>query len=111
ENDDAENVLSGIDFLRNMELTGQRYDFTGKKIAVIGGGNTAMDCCRTAMRCGGEKVYIIYRRTENEMPANKIEIHESKLEGIEYMFLTAPAKVNMDESGKLKSLTCFKMQL
>lgn len=111
ENDDAENVLSGIDFLRNMELTGQRYDFTGKKIAVIGGGNTAMDCCRTAMRCGGEKVYIIYRRTENEMPANKIEIHESKLEGIEYMFLTAPARVNMDESGKLKSLTCFKMQL
>jgi formate dehydrogenase major subunit len=111
ENDNAENVLSGIDFLRNMELTGQRYDFTGKKIAVIGGGNTAMDCCRTAMRCGGEKVYIIYRRTENEMPANKIEIHESKLEGIEYMFLTAPAKVNTDENGKLKSLTCFRMQL
>ena len=111
ENDKAENVLSGIDFLRNMEMTGQHYDFSGKHVGVIGGGNTAMDCCRTSMRCNAEKVYIIYRRTENEMPANPIEIHESKLEGIEYLFLTAPAKVNMDESGKLKSLSCFKMEL
>jgi formate dehydrogenase major subunit len=110
-NDNAENVLSGIDFLRNMEMTGQRYDFTGKKVAVIGGGNTAMDCCRTSMRCGAEKVYIIYRRTEKEMPANPIEIHESKLEGIEYLFLTAPAKVNMDDKGRLKTLTCYKMKL
>jgi formate dehydrogenase major subunit len=111
ENDKAENVLSGIDFLRNMEMTGQHYDFSGKHVGVIGGGNTAMDCCRTSMRCYAEKVYVIYRRTEKEMPANPIEIHESKLEGIEYLFLTAPAKVNMDESGKLKSLSCFKMEL
>jgi len=111
ENDNAGNVLSGIDFLRNMEITGQHYDFTGKKVAVIGGGNTAMDCCRTAARCGAEKTYIIYRRTEKEMPANPIEIHESRLEGVEYMFLTAPGKVNVDEKGCLKSLTCFKMQL
>jgi formate dehydrogenase major subunit len=111
ENDKAENVLSGIDFLRNMEMTGQHYDFSGKHVGVIGGGNTAMDCCRTSMRCNAEKVYIIYRRTEKEMPANPIEIHESKIEGIEYLFLTAPAKVNMDDSGKLKSLSCFKMEL
>ncbi len=111
ENDDAENVLSGIDFLRNMEMTAQKYNFKGKTVAVIGGGNTAMDCCRTANRCGAEKVYVIYRRTEKEMPANPIEIHESKLEGIEYMFLTAPAKVNKDEEGRLKTLTCIKMQL
>lgn len=111
ENDRAENVLSGIDFLRNMEITGQRYDFTGKKVAVIGGGNTAMDCCRTAIRCGAEKVYVIYRRTEKEMPANPIEIHESKLEGVEYLFLTAPGRVNVDDKGRVKSLTCFKMQL
>ncbi|HEY5122618.1 MAG TPA: molybdopterin-dependent oxidoreductase [Ignavibacteria bacterium] len=111
ENDNAKNVLSGIDFLRTMELTGKKYDFKGKKVAVIGGGNTAMDCCRSSIRCGAEKVYIIYRRTEKEMPANPIEIHESKLEGVEYMFLTAPAKVNIDDKGKLKTLTCFKMQL
>ena len=111
ENDDAGNIFSGIDFLRNMEMTGQKYDFTGKKVGVIGGGNTAMDCCRTAMRCGSTDVTVLYRRTEKEMPANPIEIHESKLEGIKYSFLTAPAKVNKDDKGNLQSLTCYKMQL
>jgi formate dehydrogenase major subunit len=111
EGDDAENVISGIDFLKEMELSGEKYNFKGKTIAVIGGGNTAMDCCRTSIRCGAEKVYVIYRRTEKEMPANPIEIHESKIEGVEYMFLTAPVKVNKDEQGKLKSLTCIKMGL
>ena len=109
--DDAENVFSGIDFLKNMEVTGQRYDFKGKTVAVVGGGNTAMDCCRTSMRCGAEKVYVIYRRTEKEMPANPIEIHESKLEGIEYLFLTNPTKVNKDDNGVLKSMTLLKMEL
>ncbi|MEI7594613.1 MAG: FAD-dependent oxidoreductase [Bacteroidota bacterium] len=111
EGDDARNVLSGIDFLRTMEMTGKRYDFKGKKVAIIGGGNTAMDCCRSALRCGAEKVYIIYRRTEKEMPANPIEIHESKLEGVEYLFLTAPSKINKDAHGILKSMTCIKMTL
>jgi formate dehydrogenase major subunit len=111
EGDDAENVISGIDFLKAMELSGKKYDFKGKTVAVIGGGNTAMDCCRTSLRCGADKVYVIYRRTEKEMPANPIEIHESKLEGVEYMFLTAPVKVNKDKQGRLKSLTCIKMVL
>jgi len=111
EGDDAENVYSGIDFLRNMEMTGQRPDFSGKIIATVGGGNTAMDCCRTAMRLGAKKSYVVYRRTEKEMPANPIEIHESKLEGIEYLFLTNPVKVNKDEKGRIKSLTLIKMEL
>ncbi|MDY6801843.1 MAG: molybdopterin-dependent oxidoreductase [Bacteroidota bacterium] len=111
EGDDAENVFSGIDFLRNMEMTGQKYDFTGKTVAVVGGGNTAMDCCRTSVRCGAEKVYVIYRRTEKEMPANPIEIHESKIEGVEYMFLTNPVKINKDKDGKLKTMACIKMEL
>lgn len=111
EGDDAENVFSGIDFLKQMEVSGEKYDFRGKTVGVIGGGNTAMDCCRTSIRCGAKKVYVIYRRTEKEMPANPIEIHESKLEGVEYMFLTAPTKVNKDENGKLKSITCIKMEL
>ena len=79
EGDDAENVFSGIDFLRNMEMTGQHYNFEGKKVAVVGGGNTAMDCCRTSMRCGSTEVYVIYRRTEKEMPANPIEITNQNL--------------------------------
>jgi formate dehydrogenase major subunit len=111
EGDDAKNVLSGIDFLKTMELTGKRFDFKDKTIAVIGGGNTAMDCCRSSIRCGAKKVYVIYRRTEKEMPANPIEIHESKLEGVEYMFLTAPQKVNKNQDGSVNSITCIKMAL
>jgi len=111
EGDDAINVFSGIDFLKNMEITKQRYNFKGKTIAVIGGGNTAMDCCRTSIRCHADKVFVIYRRTEKEMPANPIEIHESKLEGVEYLFLTAPKKVNKDAAGNVKSITCLKMEL
>ncbi|MFP4447160.1 MAG: molybdopterin-dependent oxidoreductase [Bacteroidales bacterium] len=111
EGEDAENVFSGIDFLRNMEMTGQKYDFSGKTVAVVGGGNTAMDCCRTSVRCGAEKVYVIYRRAEEQMPANPIEIHESKLEGVEYLLLTNPVKVNKDKDGKVKSMTLIKMEL
>ena len=111
EGDDAENVYSGIDFLKEMEMSGKRADFSGKKVAVVGGGNTAMDCCRTSMRCGADKVYVIYRRTENEMPANPIEIHESKLEGVEYLLLTNPTRINKTKDGKVKSVTCLKMQL
>ena len=111
EGDDAVNVYSGIDFLKNMEMTGQQYDFTGKTIAVVGGGNTAMDCCRTSIRCKADKVYVIYRRTEKEMPANPIEIHESKLEGVEYLFLTLPKKINKNANGEVSSVTCIRMEL
>ncbi len=111
EGDDAGNVFSGIDFLKNMEMTGQRYDFRGKTIAVVGGGNTAMDCCRTSIRCKADKVYVIYRRTEKEMPANPIEIHESKLEGVEYLFLTLPKSINKNKNGEVESVTCIKMEL
>ncbi|MDD2323565.1 MAG: FAD-dependent oxidoreductase [Bacteroidales bacterium] len=111
EGEEAHHVLSGIDFLKEMEITGKKYDFTGKKIIIVGGGNTAMDCCRTAIRCGSSHVRVIYRRTEKEMPANPIEIHESKLEGVIYNFLTNPVRVNQDAHGNLKSLTLIKMEL
>ena len=111
EGEDAQNVFSGIEFLKNMEITGQRYDFRGRYVAVIGGGNTAMDCCRTSIRCHAEKVYVIYRRTEKEMPANPIEIHESKAEGVEYLFLTLPRRINKNSKGEVESLTCIRMEL
>ena len=111
EGEDALNVFPGIEFLRNMEMTGQRVDLRGKTVAVVGGGNTAMDCCRTSVRCGADKVYVIYRRTEKEMPANPIEVHESKLEGVEYLFLTNPKKINKNEKGEVQSVTCLKMKL
>ncbi len=111
EGEDAEGVFSGIDFLKEMEVSGEKFDFSGKKVVVVGGGNTAMDCCRTSIRCGAKEVYVVYRRTEKEMPANPIEIHESKLEGVIYLLLTNPTKVNKDNKGKVKSMTCLKMKL
>ena len=109
--EEAEGVYAGIDFLKNMEVTGKPADFRGKKVVVVGGGNTAMDCCRTAIRCGSTDVKVVYRRTEKEMPANPMEIHESKIEGVEYLFLNNPVKVNGDENGKLKSVSLIKMKL
>ncbi|MBU2557878.1 MAG: FAD-dependent oxidoreductase [Bacteroidetes bacterium] len=109
--DDAENVFAGITFLKNMEMTGQRPDFTGKTVVVVGGGNTAMDCCRTAIRGKAKKVYVVYRRTEKEMPANPIEIHESKLEGVEYLFLTNPVEILKDENNKLRKVRLIRMAL
>lgn len=109
--DEAENVFSGINFLKNLEITKKKPNFKGKKVVVVGGGNTAMDCCRTAIRLGSTDVKVVYRRTEKEMPANPIEIHESKLEGVEYLFLHNPIEVNQDENGELKSLTLIKMEL
>ncbi len=109
--DEAENVFSGINFLKNLEITKNKPNFAGKKVIVVGGGNTAMDCCRTAIRLGSTDVKVVYRRTEKEMPANPIEIHESKLEGVEYLFLHNPIEVNQDEDGELKSVTLIKMEL
>lgn len=111
DGEDALNVFSGIEFLRNMAITGKTPNFKGKKVVVVGGGNTAMDCCRTAVRCGAEDVKVVYRRTENEMPANPIEVHESKVEGVDYMFLTNPIKIIKNNEGEINSITCVSMEL
>jgi len=98
----------GIDWLKNIALNGWNGKNPGKTI-VIGGGNTAMDCARTAIRLGSKEVYCFYRRTESEMPAEKIEIEEAKEEGVIFKFLVAPVKIEI-KNGK-KILTCQKMQL
>jgi formate dehydrogenase major subunit len=106
----APNLVSGIDFLKNNAETGNDLDLRGKKVVVVGGGNTAMDCCRSARRCGSTKVIVLYRRTEADMPANPIEIHESKVEGVEYIFLAAPKAVYYNDKGELTGLQCIKMK-
>lgn len=84
---------------------------SGKKVAVIGGGNTAMDSARTALRLGAEEVTLIYRRSEHEMPARKEEFYHAKEEGIQFMFLTNPIKFLGNDKGAVTSAECIKMEL
>lgn len=83
----------------------------GKKVAVFGGGNVAMDSARVALRLGAEKVYLIYRRSEAEMPARKAEVHHAHEEGIEFLFLTSPIRFLDDGKGNLSGVECQKMEL
>ena len=82
-----------------------------KNVAVIGGGNVAMDAARTAKRLGAENVYIIYRRAEEQMPARKEEIHHAKEEGINFNLLRNPVAIHGDENGRVKSIECVEMEL
>ena len=83
----------------------------GRRVAVIGGGNTAMDCVRVARRLGAERALIIYRRSEAEMPARDEEIKHAKEEGVEFIMLTAPVCITGDGAGWVVSLRCRKMEL
>jgi formate dehydrogenase major subunit len=106
--EDLEGVYGGIDFLRAV-IKGNPPEI-GEKVAICGGGNTAMDACRTAVRLGAKEVYVIYRRTRAEMPADALEIDEAEEEGVIYKFLTNPISFN-GENGKLKSVTLQIMEL
>ena len=106
--EDLEGVYGGIDFLRAV-IKGNAPAI-GERVAICGGGNTAMDACRTAVRLGAKEVYVIYRRTRNEMPADQLEIDEAEEEGVIYKFLTNPLSFN-GENGKLKSVTLQIMEL
>lgn len=109
--EDLEGVIGGIGFLHDISSgEGSIPDLTGKRVAVCGGGNTAMDACRTAIRCGAEQVYVIYRRTRGEMPAEDIEISESIEEGVTYKFLTNPAEI-IGENGRVKQIKLQVMEL
>jgi glutamate synthase (NADPH/NADH) small chain len=83
----------------------------GRNVAVIGGGNVAMDSARTALRMGAENVYIVYRRTEVEMPARIEEVHHAKEEGIQFKLLTAPVEYIGDDKGWVKAMKCIQMEL
>ena len=109
---DGENLKGcwkGIDFLSRI-ASGEKVAI-GKRIAVIGGGNSAIDCVRTLVRLGAEEVNIVYRRTRNEMPANEVEIVAAEHEGIKFQFLAAPVKVISDTDGNVTHLEYLKMEL
>jgi heterodisulfide reductase subunit A-like polyferredoxin len=108
EGEEIEGVWPGVDFLLRTNL-GERIDL-GDRVAVIGGGNVAMDSVRTALRSGSRQPFIIYRRSEAEMPANAEEIAECREEGIEIMTLTNPVRV-VETDGRVSAVECIRMQL
>ena len=118
EGESLNGVYSANEFLTRINLMKAykfpEYDtpiYVGKNVVVVGGGNVAMDAARSAKRLGAENVYIVYRRSEEEMPARAEEIHHAKQEDIEFKLLNNPVKINGDDEGWVKSVTCIKMEL
>ncbi len=113
--ENANEVFSANEYLTRsnlMKAFDDSYDTpiaAGKKVAVIGGGNVAMDAARTALRLGAE-VHIVYRRSEAELPARVEEIHHAKEEGVVFDLLTNPKKINVDENGNITSMTVIRME-
>ncbi len=114
--ENANGVFSANEYLTRsnlMKAFSDQYDTpiaAGKKVAVVGGGNVAMDAARTALRLGAE-VHIVYRRSEEELPARVEEVHHAKEEGIIFDLLTNPTKILVDENGWVKGMSCIKMEL
>ena len=82
-----------------------------QKVAVVGGGNVAMDAARSALRIGAKKVYVVYRRSMDELPARKEEVHHAIEEGVEFLTLNNPVKLLGDDNGRVRSVVCQKMEL
>jgi glutamate synthase (NADPH) small chain len=118
EGENLNGVYSSNEFLTRSNLMAA-YDFpnhdtpifAGENVAVLGGGNTAMDSVRTSLRLGAKNAYIVYRRSRTEMPARLEEIHHAEQEGVQFMFLTNPVKYIGDENGWVKGMECVKMEL
>jgi formate dehydrogenase major subunit len=106
--EESAGVLSGIEFLKNFGLR-KKIELHGR-VLVVGGGNTAIDCARTTLRIGVEEVRLLYRRTKNEMPANRMEIHEAETEGVVMDFLVAPVRV-LTANDRVTALECIRMEL
>jgi NADPH-dependent glutamate synthase beta subunit-like oxidoreductase/NAD-dependent dihydropyrimidine dehydrogenase PreA subunit len=111
DGEDAEGVWQGINFLSTVANHPEKKIPVGKKAAVVGGGNSAIDCVRTLLRLGCEEVWIVYRRTRKEMPANEVEIVASEHEGVKFQFLAAPTRVLKDDQGRVKGLEYLQMEL
>jgi len=108
EGEDAEGVIHGLDYLKAVH--GGSEVSLGERVAVIGGGNVAIDVVRTAVRKGSKKVFIIYRRSREEMPALEEEVLEAEEEGIEIHYLAAPKRI-IQRNGKVVGIECLRMEL
>ncbi|HET97399.1 MAG TPA: NAD(P)-dependent oxidoreductase [Desulfurivibrio alkaliphilus] len=108
EGEELAGVIHGVDYLRRVNL-GEPVSL-GRNVVVVGGGNVAIDCARTALRTGSDQVFILYRRSREEMPASKAEIHHLEEEGVRIEMLAAPVKIH-GENGRLTKIECIRMQL
>ena len=117
EGENLVGVISSNEYLTRVNLMGAGREgwatpvIRGKRVAVIGGGNTAMDSCRTARRMGAEEVYIVYRRSEAEMPARVEEVRHAKEEGVQFLTLNNPVKYLADEKGRVRAMLLQRMEL
>ncbi|MDM5232689.1 NAD(P)-dependent oxidoreductase [Lysinibacillus pakistanensis] len=111
EGEDLEGVHDAIEFVRKTKMGPLTNDIVGKKVAVIGAGNTAIDGATSAVRLGAENVQILYRRTQKEMTAYKFEYEFAKQDGVEFKWLTAPKKIIGNEAGHVIGIECVKMKL
>lgn len=107
--EDSKGVIGAVVFLRDINL-GKKVDLTGKRVVVVGGGNTAIDAARCALRLGASKATIAYRRSRNEMPANPWEIEEAEEEGVEILYLVAPVAI-IASDGNVSSIKLIRMRL
>jgi heterodisulfide reductase subunit A-like polyferredoxin len=102
-------VTGGLEFLRHVNLEGPLTP--GRRVLVVGGGNSALDAARSALRCGAEQVTIVYRRTRAEMPADPREVEDAEREGVRLLFLAAPKSFPAGADGRVAGLQCVKMKL
>jgi glutamate synthase (NADPH/NADH) small chain len=110
KNEDMEGVLDGLEFIEETKVRPLKDIKYGNRVCVIGAGNTAIDCATIARRLGSERVSIVYRRSEAEMPAYHFEYQFAMKEGVSFMFLTQPVEV-VGENGRVKALKCKRMDL
>lgn len=106
--EELEGICDAIEFLKDVNLG--REVSVGKKVAIIGGGNSAIDSARVALRKGAEEVHVFYRREKKDMPAVPEEIEDAEKEGINFHFLVSPARI-LGEDGKVTGLECIRMEL
>lgn len=111
EGENLAGVYDAIEFVKATKSGQLSQDFVGKRVVVIGAGNTAIDGATCSVRLGAENVKILYRRTEQEMTAYDFEYEFAKQDGVEFRWLTAPKRIIGDESGRVTGIECIKMQL
>ncbi len=107
--EDKDGVLHGTEFLREMHLSGDMSYVKGKRVAIVGGGNAAIDTARSALRLGASDVHIVYRRRREDMPAHVEEIRQAEEEGVKFHFLVIPTKVQ--GNGRVEAVRCQRMSL